>query len=85
MSAAVLRVEGLHKRFGALAVTSAVSLDVLPGEIHALIGPNGAGKSTLVAQISGQLRPDSGSWRRAISEYMASEVTASWIRAPPES
>ncbi len=61
MSAAVLRVEGLHKRFGALAVTSAVSLDVLPGEIHALIGPNGAGKSTLVAQISGQLRPDSGS------------------------
>ena len=31
------------------------------------------------------LRPDSGSWRRAISEYMASEVTASWMRAPPES
>ena len=61
MSNAVLRVDALHKRFGALAVTSAVSLDVRPGEIHALIGPNGAGKSTLVAQIAGQLAPDSGS------------------------
>ena len=31
------------------------------------------------------LRPESGSWRREISEYMARDVTASWIRAPPES
>ena len=30
-------------------------------------------------------RPDSGSWRLAISEYIASDVTASWMRAPPES
>ena len=29
--------------------------------------------------------PDRGSWRREISEYMASDVTASWMRAPPES
>ena len=59
--AALLRVEALHKRFGALTVTDRISLQLLPGEIHALIGPNGAGKSTLVAQISGQLAPDSGS------------------------
>ena len=31
------------------------------GEIHAIIGPNGAGKSTLIAQICGEIRPDSGS------------------------
>lgn len=60
MSAPVLRVQGLEKRFGALAVTRGVSLDVLPGEVHALIGPNGAGKSTLVNQIAGTLRPDAG-------------------------
>ena len=31
------------------------------------------------------MTPDSGSWRREISEYMARDVTASWMRAPPES
>ena len=35
-------------------------------------------------EICGE-RPDRGSWRRAISEYIAREVTASWMRAPPES
>jgi branched-chain amino acid transport system ATP-binding protein len=58
--AAALRLDGLSKRFGALEVTRAVSLDVRAGEIHALIGPNGAGKSTLMAQIAGQLAPDAG-------------------------
>jgi branched-chain amino acid transport system ATP-binding protein len=61
MTPAVLRLEGLQKRFGAIEVTRSVSLDVKAGEIHALIGPNGAGKSTLVAQIAGQLPPDVGS------------------------
>jgi len=55
-----LRLENLNKRFGALDVTRSVSLDVCAGEIHALIGPNGAGKTTLMAQIAGQLQPDSG-------------------------
>jgi branched-chain amino acid transport system ATP-binding protein len=55
-----LAVEGLCKRFGALAVTQDVSLTVEPGEVHALIGPNGAGKTTLIAQIAGSLPPDAG-------------------------
>jgi branched-chain amino acid transport system ATP-binding protein len=38
----------------------AVTLDLRPGEIHALIGPNGAGKSTLIALTAGSLRPDAG-------------------------
>ncbi len=46
MSDVVLSLQNLHKRFGALQATSDVSLDLRPGEIHALIGPNGAGKST---------------------------------------
>jgi branched-chain amino acid transport system ATP-binding protein len=59
-AAPVLEVIGLRKRFGALQATDGVSLDLRPGEIHALIGPNGAGKSTLIGQISGALRPDAG-------------------------
>jgi branched-chain amino acid transport system ATP-binding protein len=56
----ILHLDGLRKRFGGLAVTDGVSLDVLPGEIHAVIGPNGAGKTTLIHQVSGTLRPDAG-------------------------
>jgi branched-chain amino acid transport system ATP-binding protein len=57
---AVLRIEGLTKNFGGLRVTDHVTLDVLPGELHAVIGPNGAGKTTLINQISGLLAPDAG-------------------------
>jgi branched-chain amino acid transport system ATP-binding protein len=56
----VLRIEDLRKHFGALAVTDGVTLDVLPGELHAVIGPNGAGKTTLINQVSGFLAPQSG-------------------------
>lgn len=61
MSEPVLATRGLKKSFGALTATDDVSIDLRPGEIHAIIGPNGAGKSTLIGQISGALRPDAGS------------------------
>jgi len=60
VTAPLLVLERLVKRFGGIAATDEVSLDVRPGEVHAVIGPNGAGKTTLVAQISGLLSPDSG-------------------------
>lgn len=56
----LLALRGLRKRFGGLTVTDDVSLDVMPGEIHAIIGPNGAGKTTLINQISGVLPVDAG-------------------------
>ena len=51
-----LRIDDLRKKFRRLAVTDDVTLDVAPGELHAVIGPNGAGKTTLINQISGLLR-----------------------------
>jgi branched-chain amino acid transport system ATP-binding protein len=55
-----LRTRNLTKRFGGLLVTDDVSLDIRPGELHAIIGPNGAGKTTLINQLSGELTPDAG-------------------------
>ncbi|BCH31605.1 ABC transporter ATP-binding protein [Mesorhizobium sp. L-8-10] len=60
MAEPILAIRDLTKTFGALKATDGVSLELRPGEIHALIGPNGAGKSTLIHQISGTIRPDGG-------------------------
>ena len=63
--AALLKVRGLTKRFGAVPASDGLDLDVAAGGLHAVIGPNGAGKSTLIAQLAGELRPDAGSIRFA--------------------
>jgi len=62
---ALLRAEGLGRRFGGLAAVDAVSIELHVGEIHAVIGTNGAGKSTLVNMLSGELAPTAGSVRFA--------------------
>ena len=56
----MLEVRNLRKRFGGIAASDGVSLQVKEGEVHALIGPNGAGKTTLIAQLSGSLSCDEG-------------------------
>jgi branched-chain amino acid transport system ATP-binding protein len=56
-----LRVRGLCKNFGALAVAQSIDLDLAPGARMGLIGPNGAGKTTLINLLTGMLRPDAGS------------------------
>jgi branched-chain amino acid transport system ATP-binding protein len=57
---ALLQLETLNKRYGALVVTDAVSLTVQKDEIVGILGPNGAGKTTLFNLIAGTVRPDSG-------------------------
>ena len=60
MSTLLLQVDRLSKRFGGIVASDDLSLGVTVGELHAVIGPNGAGKTTLIAQLTGQLTPDSG-------------------------
>jgi branched-chain amino acid transport system ATP-binding protein len=60
---ALLQIDSLSKRFGGIVATDGVSLEVSADELHALIGPNGAGKTTLIAQLTGQLKPDTGTIR----------------------
>jgi ABC-type sugar transport system ATPase subunit len=55
-----LRMEGVHKRFGATVALGGVDLSVRAGEVHALVGENGAGKSTLMNVLSGAHAPDVG-------------------------
>jgi ABC-type branched-subunit amino acid transport system ATPase component len=57
---ALLETRDLCKSFGALQVTQSVNLSLEAGARHALIGPNGAGKTTFVNQLTGVLRPTSG-------------------------
>ncbi|MFM0736041.1 ABC transporter ATP-binding protein [Paraburkholderia xenovorans] len=57
---AVLRMEGIGKRFGAFQALHDVSLDLFAGEVHCLLGENGAGKSTLCNVMFGVHQPDAG-------------------------
>jgi branched-chain amino acid transport system ATP-binding protein len=60
MADALLRIEGLTKRFGGVVASDNVLLDVASHELHAVIGPNGAGKTTLIGQVAGEIVPDAG-------------------------
>ena len=58
---AVLKVESVNLRFGAVWALNNVSLEVKEHELLAVIGPNGAGKTSLLNCINGFYRPDAGS------------------------
>jgi len=63
VSAPLLQVERLTKRFGGLAANEDVSFQVAAGEIIGLIGPNGAGKTTVFNSLAGFFPPTSGEIR----------------------
>lgn len=71
---AILELDGVSKKFGALTVAEQISFAVGEGEALGIIGPNGAGKSTLFNLITGNIATDSGSIR-----FLGGDVT----RVPP--
>ena len=60
---ALLQLDAIAKRFGAIEALRGVSLDVQAGEVIGLMGDNGAGKSTLVKIIAGNFPPTDGKIR----------------------
>jgi branched-chain amino acid transport system ATP-binding protein len=60
MSAPLLEVRGLGKRFGGLHAVRGLSFEMARGEVLGLIGPNGAGKTTVFNLLSGFLAQDAG-------------------------
>ncbi|WP_327092115.1 ABC transporter ATP-binding protein [Nonomuraea sp. NBC_01738] len=58
---AVLRAEGLGKRYGRRWALRECTLDIPAGHVVGLVGPNGAGKTTLLKMAGGQLLPTAGS------------------------
>src|SRR5664279_3725093 len=60
VSAELLRVTGLSRRFGDHEVLHDVSFEVRAGQAVAVVGPNGSGKSTLLQCVLGTQRPDGG-------------------------
>ena len=60
MSAPIVQVEDLFKRYGAVEALRGVSFQVHEGEVFGLVGPNGAGKTTTVEILEGLRTPDSG-------------------------
>ena len=74
MAEPMLAVEALTKRFGGVVASDAISLEIAPGELHAIIGPNGAGKTTLVGELTGEVTPDGGTIRFAGRDITALPV-----------
>lgn len=63
MSAPVLDVTDLSKRFGDFPAVAGISFSIKPGEILGLLGPNGAGKTTTIQMLLGLVTPTAGSIR----------------------
>ncbi|MBV9491509.1 MAG: sugar ABC transporter ATP-binding protein [Verrucomicrobia bacterium] len=69
VSAPLLELTGVTKRFPGVTALTGVDFAVAPGEIHALVGENGAGKSTLIKLLCGTYAADAGQMRFGGAPY----------------
>ena len=82
MSEALVRADGIGKRFGGVQAWGAVGFSINAGEVYGLIGPNGAGKTTLFNVLTGIYMPDAGQFQfagRDITGLKPHEVAAAGI------
>jgi ABC-type Fe3+/spermidine/putrescine transport system ATPase subunit len=63
MSATILELDRISKRFGATVAADALSLAVQKGEFFTFLGPSGSGKSTVLRMVAGLEEPDGGTIR----------------------
>jgi simple sugar transport system ATP-binding protein len=81
-NAPAIRLSGVVKTFGAVVANRDASLEVRPGEIHALVGENGAGKSTLMRVLAGLYAPDGGTVEvhgRDVTGWKTTEAIAAGV------
>jgi branched-chain amino acid transport system ATP-binding protein len=84
---AMLELQDVHVKYGAVAALKGITLEVSEGEIVTLLGANGAGKTTTLRTISGLLRPSAGRVMfegRPIDNMPAHEVLGVGIGHVPE-
>lgn len=72
----LLSLRGLTKAYPGVVANDDVSLQIAPGEVHALLGENGAGKSTLVKMIYGLVKPDAGQMEISGAPFAPAEPRA---------
>jgi rhamnose transport system ATP-binding protein len=80
----LLSAESIAKSFAGVQALQGVSLELRPGEVHALVGENGAGKSTLIKIITGAVKPDSGTLTvegRVVSNHSPAQAKSLGIAA----
>ncbi|MEX0349080.1 MAG: sugar ABC transporter ATP-binding protein [Paracoccaceae bacterium] len=70
---ALVSMTGIDKSFAGVPALTQASLEIAPGEVHALIGQNGAGKSTMIKVLTGVYRRDGG---RVIMGREDSQITS---------
>ncbi|WP_425458627.1 ABC transporter ATP-binding protein [Actinomadura decatromicini] len=83
----LLRVSGLHSRYGQVEALSGISFEVAEGEIVALLGSNGAGKTTTLRTVTGLHRARSGRVEfdgRDITRLPAHKIVAAGLGHVPE-
>lgn len=73
---AVLRAEGLVKRFGVSPVLRGIDLALAPGHILVILGENGSGKTTLLRILAGLSRPTNGQLFLEGRAFRSSDVSA---------
>ena len=60
MTQPTLALRSVSKSFGMTAALTDMTLELHPGEVHAIVGENGAGKSTMIKIMTGIYQPDTG-------------------------